>query len=262
MPRSPVDPARLNGEALNRWYLRTPDDIEAERRSAEERRYEDFFGEPQSASPIAKPTVEPLANSGSDALWVAKGYGGYRAVRPDQSDFQETLEPNAVTEHPNYLPGNAAEPETGNFTEVGNPHNPRLRREWEIANRQAWPRTADGRPFDVAHIRAIADGGTNTLDNIKPMNPEDHRASHREDSSRWAKRSSIARAYGGKVEPPLHATRRTRGPSVRGFGIFGQLPNITGFLSGRIRTDTPVHTWNDLLGLPGEDDLLPPGGVV
>lgn len=110
-------------------------------------------------------------------------------------------------------------------------------------------------------MRAIADGGTNTLDNIKPMDPAEHRASHKEDNSRWGKRAGIARAFGGKVEPPLHAPRRTGGPSVKGFGILGLVPNITGILSGRLRTDTPVHLWNDMLGYPSEDDT-PPGELI
>lgn len=262
MPRPPIDPSRLKGEPLNRWYLRTPDEIEAERRAAEDQRHRDFFDDPATSTQGAQQYVEPEGNPNSDVFWVANGYGGYRGVRAGQSDFLATLQPDGADGPPDYLPDNPAESEAGDFIEIGNPHNPRLRREWEVANRRAWPRTADGRPFDVAHRRAIADGGTNTLDNIEPMDPAKHRASHKEDSSRWGKRPSIARAFGGKVEPPLHASRPTRGPTVRGFGFLGPLSNITGFLSGRIRSDTPIHTWNDLLGLYSEDDLLPPSGVV
>jgi hypothetical protein len=29
---------------------------------------------------------------------------------------------------------------------------------------------------------------------------------------------------------------------------------LTGLLSGRIRTDTPVHTWYDMAGYPAPDD--------
>lgn len=39
-----MDPARLSGEALRRWYLRTPDEIERERQAAASRRHADFFG--------------------------------------------------------------------------------------------------------------------------------------------------------------------------------------------------------------------------
>lgn len=44
MPYSSVDPAALSGDALDRWYRRTPDEIEEERQAAEQARYHDFFG--------------------------------------------------------------------------------------------------------------------------------------------------------------------------------------------------------------------------
>lgn len=252
MPRDPFDPARLKGEALNRWYRRTPDEIEAERLAAAEERYTEFFGSPAATEPQV-PAVRSQAPD-TDMLWIANGRGGYRAIRPGQSDFLSTLDPGAVVTRDNGLPVNSAAIEGGELLEIGNPHNPRLRKEWEAANGRPWPRTADGRAYDVAHIRAIADGGTNTLDNIRPMEPAEHRASHKEDSSRWGKRASIAHAFGGRVEPPAHAPR-PRGATVKGFGGLGWLSDITGVLSGRIRTDTPVHFWNDMLGYSSEDDL-------
>lgn len=39
-----VDPARLDGEALRRWYGRSPMEIEQEREAAAALRYDDFFG--------------------------------------------------------------------------------------------------------------------------------------------------------------------------------------------------------------------------
>lgn len=33
MPERQIDPARLEGEALRRWYLRSPDEIEQERQA-------------------------------------------------------------------------------------------------------------------------------------------------------------------------------------------------------------------------------------
>ena len=38
-----IDPARLSGEALRRWYLRSPTEIEDERSAAAERKYDAFF---------------------------------------------------------------------------------------------------------------------------------------------------------------------------------------------------------------------------
>ena len=46
-----VDPARLQGDALRRWYLRTPAEIEGERAAAAERAYNTFFSQPSSRAP-------------------------------------------------------------------------------------------------------------------------------------------------------------------------------------------------------------------
>jgi hypothetical protein len=253
MPRPPVNPALLKGEALNRWYLRTPDEVEAERRGVEEGRYKDFFGSPEVTKPEPQPPRIRTVAADPDVLWVAKGSGGYRAVRPTRSYFP----PDPKGAHPDYLPDNAAAPEYGAFTEVGNPHNPRLRREWEAANGRPWPRTKDGRAYHVSHRKAIADGGTNTLDNIEPMDPEEHIAKHKRDgdNERFGKRSAIARAFGGTVEPPAHAPRRPRGPKLRAVGPLGWAQNLLGILNGDVRTDTQTHFWNDMLGYSSEDDL-------
>jgi hypothetical protein len=102
----------------------------------------------------------------------------------------------------------------------------------------------------VAHKRAIADGGTNTLDNIEPMHPDEHIAQHLNngDSGRWGVRASIARAFGGAVEPPKPRL------AARGLGLLGIIPWVTGFLSGNIRTDTPTHMLYDMAGFPAPDD--------
>lgn len=42
MANGPIDPARLKGEALTRWYNRTPQEIEAEREAAEQRKHQAF----------------------------------------------------------------------------------------------------------------------------------------------------------------------------------------------------------------------------
>ncbi len=119
------------------------------------------------------------------------------------------------------------------------------------ANGRPWPKTADGRNYHVAHKRAIADGGTNTLDNIEPMDPDEHMALHisNGDNVRWGRRPWTARTFGGTVEPP-----NPGGLATRSLGLFSIVPAITGLLSGRIRTDTWLHTMYDLAGLPAPDD--------
>lgn len=129
---------------------------------------------------------------------------------------------------------------------LGNPANPRLRKEWEQREGRQWPRDPKtGRNYDVAHGKAIADGGTNTLDNIGPMHPDDHRAQHMRDGdfSRWAKRRG--RNGGGP---------KGGGSSTKAMGPLGMLLNLLGIASGRIRTDTPDNFWSDMIGVPSLED--------
>lgn len=44
MANRPIDPTRLQGEELRRWYLRTPDELEQERQAKYDQRYREFFG--------------------------------------------------------------------------------------------------------------------------------------------------------------------------------------------------------------------------
>ena len=43
MAERQIDPSRLQGEALQRWYLRSPQDIEQDRQAVAAQRYDDFF---------------------------------------------------------------------------------------------------------------------------------------------------------------------------------------------------------------------------
>ena len=246
-----VDPARLSGAALKQWHLRTPAEIEQERRDSDARRYQDFFGALRSTDdPPASVDEQPTAATSDEMLWVANGRGGYRAIRPQSDEYRIQLDGGASSPDLRQLPINPAGPEGGEFIDVGNPHHPRLRREWERREGTSWPTTADGRRFDVSHKRAIADGGDNTLDNIEPLHPDEHRARHtqNDDFGRWVRRQFTAKAFGGKVEPPSH------GRTTRGFGPLGVISNITGLLSGRIRTDTPSNFATDMMGLPSMDE--------
>lgn len=46
-----IDPARLNGDALTQWYLRSLADIEDEKRQAASRAYDAFFSQPDHPQP-------------------------------------------------------------------------------------------------------------------------------------------------------------------------------------------------------------------
>jgi len=153
------------------------------------------------------------------------------------NEFYGVLQSNDIESSPlldRTISGSGAD---GHIIEIVNPAHPRMRREWEKQERTSWPKTESGRNHDVAHIRAMGDGGTMSLDNIKPMDPAEHRAEHMAngDFGRWGRRSSLARTFGGRV--------------ARGIGPFGVLSDLTGLLSGRIRTDTFDNFASDMIGV-------------
>jgi hypothetical protein len=145
-----------------------------------------------------------------------------------------------------YLDTRGAGPEDGALLSlVGNPANPRLRREWEKLWDEIWPRDpVTGQRYDVAHIIAKADGGKDHVDNIRPMLRAEHHAEHRAngDYARWARRARIAGAFGGTV--------------ARAFPMLNALSDITGILSGRIRTDNFDNFAHDMTGTPSKEDLM------
>lgn len=89
MAFSPVDPASLQGEALSRWYLRSPDEIEQERQAAQAQKYDAFFGgtEPADWPTTSSPPAyqDPSAAIGDDPNWAANGVGRWQGQ--DQSAY-------------------------------------------------------------------------------------------------------------------------------------------------------------------------------
>ncbi len=245
MPRRQVDPARLYGDELKRWYERSPLEIEQERLAAESDRRAAFAAgsrQELSTTQLADPEALSGARSSDETLWMVNGRGGYRPIGPRNGTFPRMPESVDETETPFGLPNNPATMEAAELALVGNPYNRKGIREWEIANGRSWPTTETGEKYHVSHKKALADGGTNTLDNIEPVHPDRHIAAHREngDYGRWAKRQWIAKAFGGTV--------------ARGLGPLSILSNITGILSGRIRMDNFDNFSSDMLGLPSEED--------
>jgi hypothetical protein len=268
MPDSPLDPANLQGDALTSWYLRTPTDIEQERQMAATQRYQDFFGgggvdtDPrfdqgseapaQDVDPgISGQVAKPADDIDPGFSWIPDGPNRWRRVNINDGASASSGYGESTAYGDPILDRTGAGPnDGGELIDIGNPANRRLRREYEQRH-GPWPKTDDGRNYHVAHKRAIADGGTNTLDNIEPMHPDEHIAQHINsgDAARWGRRPWIARAFGGRVEPPT--------PGLRGnsLGVLGIIPNISGVASGRIRTDTPTHFWYDMAGFPAPDDI-------
>lgn len=99
MSESWIDPASLEGDALRRWYLRSPADVERERQKAAARRYQDFFygGEGAEPTPGSGPSVPAFSHdigrgfatpapgspgdTGVGFTWVATGPNRFRGVR-------------------------------------------------------------------------------------------------------------------------------------------------------------------------------------
>lgn len=268
----PVDPASLEGDELDQWYRRLPQEIEDERQAAEAQRYRSFFGadrdgapsldgaatpqarmvdpgfgqpmppndiDPQFARPAPRSDIDP------GFTWYPTGPNRWRGERisdPIQSQSAESI--GSSPDASGYLGGNAAHGTNGAYlVPVGNPATPRLRREHERKTGQPWPRDpVTGRNYDVSHIVAKADGGTDTVDNIRPQHPVEHRAEHmrNKDFQRWGARSRVPRGVNGVLGEVL--------------GPLSIIPDITGILSGRIRTDSVDNFMSDMFGFPSQED--------
>ncbi len=74
-----VDPARLQGEALRRWYLRSPAEIEDERGRADARAYSVFFSRAGgSLKASAKPAPYDDADAAPNLESAQRATGDYR----------------------------------------------------------------------------------------------------------------------------------------------------------------------------------------
>lgn len=229
MPYSPVDPSKLEGDALRRWYQRWPAEIEQERQAARMQQYNDFFGGLRTPQPLAgNSTQSPQSDSPGDDMSPASQGDGASGPAYGDAFFDTT---------------GAGPADGGYLSLIGNPAHPRLRREWEKKWGLVWPSDPKtGRNQDVAHIKATADAGAQHVDNIKPMPHDEHMAEHmaNDDFRRWALRQGIARAFGGRVGSLL--------------GPFSILSDVLGIASGRIRTDTLDNMWSDMMGYPSQED--------
>lgn len=82
-----IDPARLDGEALKQWYLRSPADIEAERQKAADRAHAAFFSSPddpnadegKEAAPRSPAASEDAGSSDAAVVWRQIGANRFRS---------------------------------------------------------------------------------------------------------------------------------------------------------------------------------------
>lgn len=267
MPERQIDPARLEGEALRRWYLRSPDEIERERQANQAQRYQDFFDGLRSAEPdpgfgrgpFSIPERDPdpgfaqkLDPSRIDPdpgfSWVPVGANRWRGEGGAQQDLS-----GVRSEYDDaFLDRGLAGPDDGGeFIEIDSKAR-RQRKHWEQREGRAWPTVPEtGRNFDRSHVIPKADGGPDTVDNIRPQHPDDHRREHMErgDFKRWGARSRGGPGAAAEVPTPKGA------PKIRGLGPLFLLPDLLGVLNGRIRSDSFSHFVNDLMGYTSPDDL-------
>lgn len=94
MAFSQIDPARLRGDALRQWYLRSPADVEEEKRQAASSAYHAFFSNPEDSQsdrgPEAAPIPARVSNdagtsdagiSDADVIWRQIDPNRYRSER-------------------------------------------------------------------------------------------------------------------------------------------------------------------------------------
>lgn len=94
-----IDPARLEGDALTRWYLRSPAEIEEERRRAAEQAYSAFLGrrgEAQAGSETQDPRGDAVPAEGPQPEWRQVRPNRWRSesTSPDQEPRSTSVEPD------------------------------------------------------------------------------------------------------------------------------------------------------------------------
>jgi RHS repeat-associated protein len=74
---------------------------------------------------------------------------------------------------------------------AANKSNKQLKKEYEALTEKPWPKEPSGRSYDLNHKKAKADGGTNTVDNVEPMQHDAHMRHHKDngDFARWGARA-------------------------------------------------------------------------
>ena len=120
-----IDPARLDGDALRQWYLRSPDEIDGERQQAASRAYDAFFlhDDTQSDGASQATPAAPIGRVSDDAdvLW--------RQVGPSRSRGERATGDSArspVGDSGSYQLASAAFPPWGRLPILGcaNCHDP------------------------------------------------------------------------------------------------------------------------------------------
>lgn len=84
MPFPQIDPARLQGEALRRWYERSPADIEREREEIAAQRHREFFGRAVGGAPdqsVWSATARQGVQGSDPVVWSSAGENRWQGQR-------------------------------------------------------------------------------------------------------------------------------------------------------------------------------------
>jgi hypothetical protein len=82
MAFSQIDPARLHGDALTQWYLRSPADVEEEKRQAASRAYDAFFSKPEDPQSDRGPEAASMPAPASNAAGISDADVIWRQIGP------------------------------------------------------------------------------------------------------------------------------------------------------------------------------------
>ncbi len=101
MPDTSIDPASLTGEALVKWFQRSPAEVEQERQTAAANRYQtSFYGSQTPTGSVVQPAATRARSSNSNAVPRPApaprpkanqtiNYGALRAPAPSEQDLAE-----------------------------------------------------------------------------------------------------------------------------------------------------------------------------
>lgn len=202
MAESQVDPARLQGEALRRWYLRSPTQIEEERQAEAQRRYESYFGgagSRASADELAELRREQAAfgkvarQADIENSWLAVGAlapvavvaglesAGALGLRALRSPWAMPKNPLSFLEREPWQAPKVASPLTAaekNVLRGGG--RDRLAQANGLSAKEMQSEVHHSDPLQFAHLKPKAD--PNRLANLSALRPEAHDIATRE----WA----------------------------------------------------------------------------
>lgn len=98
-----VDPLRLQGEALRRWYIRSPGELEQERQARYDQRYREFFARDDSTASTPSVAQDAPPQSRVVATQTSGSGGGLRNPLEMAQDALHGFQSGPKIQRPNTL---------------------------------------------------------------------------------------------------------------------------------------------------------------